>query len=42
MPDFRGLVPGLLIVGAVAGVVGTLALYGVVILIGAHVSITWR
>jgi hypothetical protein len=42
MPDFRGLVLALLIVGAVAGALGILALYGVVSLIGAHVSISWR
>ena len=42
MPDFRGFVPALLIAGAVAGALGTLALYGVVSLIGAHVSISWR
>lgn len=42
MPDFRGLIPTLLIVGVVAGALGTIALYGVVSLIGAHVSISWR
>ena len=42
MFDLRGLVPGLILIGVAAGVVGTLALYGVVTLIGAHVSITWR
>jgi len=43
MPDFRGLVPALLIAGAVAGAVGTMALYGVVTLIRrvtlAHVDL---
>jgi hypothetical protein len=41
MPDFRGLVPALLIAGALAGILGSIIIYFAASFIGAHITISW-